>query len=144
MYGLKFVLISFGFSFANSNQCTLTGTTSFKPAPLTFCSMFWSDACCDPNTDSQIQGYYEELLDVSSLCSVASSKSRIALRYFFCYGCSPREYISTNPTQNTLYLCPDFANLLDPINFDDCGFNIPGERGNLCAGGSSVRYSYIN
>jgi hypothetical protein len=111
---------------------------SFPKVALEFCYMFRSNACCDPAIDSEIQGYYEELLYVSDLCASTRTQAHIALQYIFCFACHPKQWRYTNTTSQVIRLCPNLANQADPVNFDDCGINLPGERGDLCSGSDSV------
>jgi hypothetical protein len=75
---------------------------------------------------------------VSELCASVTTLSHIHLRYLYCYACSPHEAKSTNATTNTISICPEFAEKLDPSAYDNCGLAIPGERGNICAGDDIV------
>lgn len=115
---------------------------SFPKAGLQFCSMFRSNACCDPAIDAEIQGYYEELLYVSDLCASTRTQAHIALQYIFCFGCHPKQWKYTNTTSQVIRLCPSLATLADPVNFDDCGINLLGERGDLCSGSDPVSSSW--
>lgn len=100
--------------------------------------MFRTNSCCDPAIDSQIQDYYEELLYVSDLCASTRTNTHIALQYIFCFACHPKQWKYTNMTSQVIRLCPNIANQADPAGFDDCGINIPGERGDLCSGSDSA------
>lgn len=45
------------------NTCTLTGKEPSQPqAAIRFCSMFSNNACCDPAIDTEIQGYYNDMI----------------------------------------------------------------------------------
>jgi hypothetical protein len=124
---------------ANNNTCTLLGDVSrTPPVALSFCNMYRTDSCCDPAIDVEIQGYYDGLLQVSPLCGAQRTKAHIALQYIFCYACSPKEPSFTDNEAMTITLCSGIAEDADPINFDDCGMVIPGERGALCAGDDVV------
>jgi hypothetical protein len=110
----------------------------FPKVGLDFCWMFRTETCCDPAIDAQIQGYYEELLYVSDLCASTRTQTHIAFQYLFCFACHPKQWKYTNLTTQVIRFCPKIAAQADPSGFDDCGINIPGERGDLCSGGSSV------
>lgn len=125
----------------SNNTCTLLGDVSrTPPVALSFCDMFRTDSCCDPAIDIEIKGYYDQLLQVSPLCSAQRTKAHIALQYIFCYACSPNEPKFTDNDAMTITLCSRIAEEADPINFDDCGLVIPGERGVLCAGDDVVSF----
>lgn len=123
---------------------------------LGFCSrVFPFENCCVPVYDEEIRGYYDGLLQTSSLCGSTSTHSTRALQYLFCYACSdqqPRylinegiQYSDDDPSLNyTLYsivICENLIRLLYPENFDDCGLVVPAARGDNCAGDDTVRPS---
>ena len=46
-----------------STTCSVTGKEPGQPeGAIRFCSMFSSNTCCDPAIDSEIQGYYNDML----------------------------------------------------------------------------------
>jgi hypothetical protein len=110
----------------------------FPSVGLDFCWMFRTNTCCDPAIDAQIQAYYEELLYVSDLCTSTRTQTHIAFQYLFCFACHPKQWQYTNLTTQVIRFCPKIASQADPVGFDDCGINVPGERGDLCSGGTSV------
>lgn len=43
--------------------CSVTGNEpGLPPAAIRFCSMFQTLSCCDPAIDSEIQGYYNDMI----------------------------------------------------------------------------------
>lgn len=106
--------------------------------------MFRTKSCCDPAMDSTIAGYYQDMIQVSDLCASRITPAHIALRYIYCYGCSPQEFLSTHkPTsqdtnRSVIQICSNLAKQADPSNFDSCGLNLPSMRGDLCSGSGGV------
>lgn len=120
-------------------RCTLTEKMPQRlDAPLSFCSMFTRDSCCDPTIDSEIAGYYTDLVGVSDLCAAETSDAHIYLKYWFCFGCNPHQMTYVNETSSTITVCPNFVKKVDPVEFDGCGLRRPGERGDICAGDGMV------
>jgi hypothetical protein len=109
--------------------CTLTEKSPKQTnVPLSFCKMFIQDVCCDPAIDSEIGGYYTDLLGVSDLCAAENSQAHISLKYLFCFGCNPNQMRHVNADTQTVTLCPNFVAEVDPVNFEDCGLLLPGIR----------------
>mmetsp|Transcript_2938 Transcript_2938/g.4454 ORF Transcript_2938/g.4454 Transcript_2938/m.4454 type:complete len:226 (+) Transcript_2938:77-754(+) len=140
---LSLLLYYIVLSVSAERKCTVTGEQpSEQRGPkepnvaLSFCSMFRTNACCDPAVDAEIQGYYDDLVGVSELCASVRTKAHIALQYIFCYACSPKEPQYTR--NGTITLCSGIAFDADPANFDDCGIVIPGNRGELCSGDDGI------
>ena len=139
---LDLILLTFFFNVGTAERCTLTEKSPRKrEVPLLFCNMFLQDTCCDPAIDAEIGGFYTDLLGVSELCAAENTKSHIALKYLFCFGCNPKQMQYTNESSQTVTICPGFVEDVDPVNFEDCGLLLPGERGDICSG-DDVVYSY--
>ena len=128
-----------------AQECTLTEKSPRQTdVPLSFCNMFLQDHCCDPTIDAEIAGFYTDLVGVSDLCAAQNSEAHIYLKYLFCFGCNPKQMEFTDDASETITVCPDFVRKVDPLNFEDCGLLLPGERGDICAGDDVVSATAIS
>lgn len=135
----RFMLISLLYGVTSAQHCTLTEKSPSKlDVPLSFCNMFLQSSCCDPTIDAEIAEFYTDLVGVSDLCAAQNSQAHIYLRYYFCFGCNPKQMHYTDEDSETITVCPNFARKIDPANFDDCGLLLPGERGDICSGDDVV------
>jgi hypothetical protein len=126
--------------------------SSRKPnVALSFCNWaFPNNNCCLPGFDTDMAYYYQTLIESSDSCAYRPTESKLALKYWFCYGCSNYQgtYLTTlgqftdeNAATFNLHeisICPTFAEKLYPDQFDTCGMIIPGDRNSECFGDDTV------
>lgn len=56
---------------ASAETCGVSGREPRRPnAAIRFCSMFQSLSCCDPAIDSEIQGYYNDMIGELIQCVI--------------------------------------------------------------------------
>mmetsp|Transcript_2313 Transcript_2313/g.3555 ORF Transcript_2313/g.3555 Transcript_2313/m.3555 type:complete len:234 (-) Transcript_2313:122-823(-) len=136
----------------SQNECYLTESPPrAKGIAISFCeSMSPNENCCVPAFDEEMREEFNLLTGTSDLCVSTVTESKLALHFWFCFGCSDQQpkALEHKGTVNDddggpyeqyeIHVCSDFAKLLYPENFDDCGLIIPGERGNICSDDDTV------
>ena len=117
---------------------------------LSFC--YWAfpaENCCLPGFDTDMAYYYTTLVETSDSCAYLETENRLALKYWFCYGCAKQQpaHLKTlgerldglnTYTLHEISVCPSFAKKLYPEQFDECGLIIPGDRESECFGDDTV------
>jgi hypothetical protein len=93
--------------------------------------------------------YYTTLVNAADSCAYLEDENRLALKYWFCFGCSryQPDYVNTLGERtedgetfilHEISICSSFASDMYPEKFDECGMVIPGDRESECFGDDTV------
>ena len=115
---------------SKSEKCTLTLSPSKDPFPsLVKCYKYNNEACCMSVHDDYISNY------ISSILTDPCLRKYSEFEDLMCFGCHPLEKFYINFSNNTIFICEEFAMRLwnatdlNELNqpttiFDNCGFKV--------------------